>query len=478
MSSTSLTQVYPSAYNQRPRSAGSRSSSFLNLSPLPEDVDISLGDVPSVSRSFDSVGADQEKHEHLEMKNRSEKMTRPVTAPEMSIRAQSPHLRSAKYLASQWRSRATQWSASSSMRNFKETSSLPSSPPPPLSEHDSDSDSCGKSTTSLDESIQSRVSDAHSVLEPWKNRADSNCDNQSLKTVKTGNKDTSGGDDNDDAYDDAEFSPEDISKSFGFALKVPEKDDNTKRIQQHVSKEITEDYKSPPDPSQNSHRHQRIPRETWTNTKVQTPDWSDTSPRSVVTTNSIDSSLPHDQQILRDKKKEILNSTKGEKRDMATHATSKVVSTKEKSIHLTSTDERSSHKHLQKTRNSPQQKLQNSSKVEIRPATEPTRWAQYEVIFTFSLLTSPERAPPIGVYIPEDEVCSFKEKLQHRSKLLYAIMGKFATTLQKIKSLSNEKGKYMMCPRDCTPTTRFVQRDGMSNTYLLLFKAAVAKCLY
>mmetsp|Transcript_2777 Transcript_2777/g.3937 ORF Transcript_2777/g.3937 Transcript_2777/m.3937 type:complete len:108 (-) Transcript_2777:598-921(-) len=91
MSSKSLLQgiVYPpstasTAYHPRPRSAGSRSSSFLDLSPLPEDVDVNpgLGDVPSVSTSFDSVGAadqqqiqqapeqdqqpqPQEKHEHL-----------------------------------------------------------------------------------------------------------------------------------------------------------------------------------------------------------------------------------------------------------------------------------------------------------------------------------------------------------------------------------------------------------------------------
>ena len=152
-----------SSYRQRPRSASSRSS-FVDLSPLPENVDLSINEGLSVSQSFDSAAADEDNNrqkkqfsrrpvtspEHIRtnrgkdppvgdsddrrrphmtrqlmQKQRSESyLGRPRTAPVGSGGnvAPSPHLRSARYLATQWRSRATQWSASSSMRNFKESS--------------------------------------------------------------------------------------------------------------------------------------------------------------------------------------------------------------------------------------------------------------------------------------------------------------------------------------------------------------------
>jgi hypothetical protein len=106
-------------------------------------------------------------------------LNRPNTAPVPSkenhivrdLEKQNSNFRSARYLAMQWRSRSAQWSASSSIRTFKTSSSLFSSPPPPpLREYDSDSDS-SMQNISADDSVVSQVSEAHKMLETWKHRS-------------------------------------------------------------------------------------------------------------------------------------------------------------------------------------------------------------------------------------------------------------------------------------------------------------------
>ena len=204
-------------------------SSYLDLTPLPENV--LLDAMPSISSSFESNGDtgttatqvkstkqwDEEEDKirkrlqgqgrlpsSHEMK-RSHSITgrtglpgsrptqRPSTAPVGASRkygAEPQNLRSARYLAMQWRSRATQWSSTSSLGGKSNNRSvgmndsslsLSSSQPPDLAkvedDHDyssdasSDSEISHKSTASLDESTRSHISDAHSVVEVWKDRA-------------------------------------------------------------------------------------------------------------------------------------------------------------------------------------------------------------------------------------------------------------------------------------------------------------------
>lgn len=89
------------------------------------------------------------------------------------------------------------------------------------------------------------------------------------------------------------------------------------------------------------------------------------------------------------------------------------------------------------------------------------KWTEHNVVFTFGLLTSPEKAPPRGVYRKEDdESTSYKNKLITKSKLLYEIMDNFGEIIRRTKSLGNGSTKYMMCSHDCTPRPLKVQHDG------------------
>jgi len=200
------------------------SSAYLDLTPLPENV--LLDTMPTISSSFESNGDtgisgqvkstrqwQQEEEDNIRKKlrgrlpsasyelkrsnsggiasNHHQPTKRPSTAPVGASRTKygvEPHsLRSARYLAMQWRSRATQWSSSSSLGGNKRgmlndslsTTSISTSQPPELtqveddysSDASSDSEISHKSTASLDESTKSHISDAHSVVEVWKDRA-------------------------------------------------------------------------------------------------------------------------------------------------------------------------------------------------------------------------------------------------------------------------------------------------------------------
>ena len=104
---------------------------------------------------------------------------RPNTAPGIQNRSReellavSSSARSARYLAIQWRSRATQLNLSKSMSNVVKDSA-PS--PMRVSDGSDESDSDGESSQSdvscgtMDESIMSQVSDAQKVVEKWQQR--------------------------------------------------------------------------------------------------------------------------------------------------------------------------------------------------------------------------------------------------------------------------------------------------------------------
>lgn len=206
-------------------------ASYLDLRPLPGDAvlsgkvsfDSSLGtgdisgdrsvDNRSVDRSVDfsvdrSVRSWKEEEEEIRRRlherlpsTRSRKkemsmgqsLNRPSTAPQAAIAgiknksreellAASASARSARYLAIQWRSRATQLNLSKSMSNVVKEAA----PSPTRVSDESESDSEDESSQSdvscgtMDESIKSQVSDAQKVVEKWQQRWYERTDSQSF----------------------------------------------------------------------------------------------------------------------------------------------------------------------------------------------------------------------------------------------------------------------------------------------------------
>lgn len=174
-------------------------SSYLDLRPLPEDVMLE-----STAHSFDSKGTaatsdkslkswkDEEEQIRRIIQERlpssrsldsSIQPIRPSTAPQLGDKTRvdrrqglvssANSARSARYLAIQWRSRATQLSLAKTLHD-----SVSDSPPSPArtsdgSETDSDDSHSTESDVSvgtMDESIKSQVSDAQRVVEKWQAR--------------------------------------------------------------------------------------------------------------------------------------------------------------------------------------------------------------------------------------------------------------------------------------------------------------------
>jgi len=213
------------------RHTGSIASRYLDLRPLPEDVLLDVN--ATFSSSFDTKGSEglgvawKEEEEQIRKQLRdrlpsSNQATqgpgddRPATAPQLGqkhkvdkekLGTETPSLRNARYLAIQWRSRATQLNVSNSLRK--------TDTPPSLKESDSGSDDSDSddesvesdfSSGSVDESIQSQVSDAQKVVEKWKLRF---ADSRSVCS-STASRDE---EEEDDRYDPAS------SDEFHFAMR-------------------------------------------------------------------------------------------------------------------------------------------------------------------------------------------------------------------------------------------------------------------
>ena len=129
---------------------------------------------------------------------------------------------------------------------------------------------------------------------------------------------------------------------------------------------------------------------------------------------------------------------------------------------------------LRKQEEKQQQKLKQQQRKVQKPTPETKlpkqkiTWDIFEFMFSFSLLTSIEKAPPLGDYIPDEEASSYKNKLKVKSPLLNDVILAFANGLRQIRSLSNENGKFMMITPDCAPVVKHVKRDSKYSIYVVL----------
>ena len=129
---------------------------------------------------------------------------------------------------------------------------------------------------------------------------------------------------------------------------------------------------------------------------------------------------------------------------------------------------------LRKQEEKQQQKLKQQQRKVQKPTPETKlpkqkiTWDIFEFMFSFSLLTSIEKAPPLGDYIPDEEASSYKNKLKVKSPLLNDVILAFANGLRQIRSLSNENGKFMMVTPDCAPVVKHVKRDSKYSIYVVL----------
>ena len=450
--------VAPSRLLQRPATANIRSySSYLDSSPVPENVGLEFS--TTTSSSFDSAGADAKIPERFVPRKRNITMTkpqnsaqrRPQTAPAANSSKHSTtsaSLRSARYLATQWRSRSTQWSASSSVRGFSETDALPSSPPPALEQnkYDSDSDSDFSITDSVDESVMSQISEARSFLESWKLRASMSQDSD------------------DDDYKDSMRSVE--TRKMSANLR------KSKSADEFQTEESFSFMPSMgPRGEEREQRGEKKNMSTCTGGKdtgklkiagiVQSPkDIRGTavdvyaSPQTLLSPANSQHSSFRNNVDMRFEPSSAAHTVRGEKPETPHQKVlqKRVPQPKPKADRITTPEP------LKKIYPIANRMTKNntSEPEKIKPIT----WDVYDFVFTFGVLTNQAKAPPTGEYVPDDECPSFKSKLVAKSKLLHDILNKFADDLRRIKSLSNERGKYMMCPPDCTPTVKNVRRDG------------------
>ena len=524
---------------QMQKSSGSRQSTpYSNLQSLPENLEL-LEIAPSLSitsaPSFESARTDNQVIDRRSALNHFS--NRPRTAPASpdekqteDLAVQNSNIRSARYLTMQWRSRSTQWDASSSMRSFKDPSSKQSEAPPALREYDSDSDS---DNGSIDESVQSQVSEAHKMIESWKNRPLSGSSNgggsfngnqtredslRSTKTEKTKNSLSRPSD---------EFG---MANSFDFAfaaqhvesstVKDPissnQYDESMRPIESRVgiAKEIDIDVLQDVFGSQSTSKTSggddkgadpksylepaAITAGGFITPNIQINSFLEgQSPRTVIISSDAypNTSLSYEKEMIKDQiplPERLQNHNQyneEEKQEVHTITPEKLVESLEKSLPpaiipieplkspppttspLTTVSKQS---HTNGNTNStaptaePKAIIKNTqAKIrQLTPATklrkEPKKivWDLFEFVFTFSLLTCEAKVPPTGDYTPDEECSSFKCKLKFRSKLLHEILNRFAVTLRRIRSSSNENGKFMMCPPDCTPAMKHVRRDG------------------
>lgn len=230
---------HTTAGTTRASSRRSLASSYLDLTPLPEDVMLDT----STTKSFDSKGGagsvislkeeeliKKRLHERLPSSQPGDNITsRPSTAPQLSGRgmgrgqllANSSSARSARYLAIQWRSRATQLNLSKTLGD----SSTTETPPSPTatsdgsesdSENMSDSSESDVSVGTMDESIQSQVSDAQKVVEKWQQKWNERNDSNSLCSDPFAHNE-------EEERDRTNYSAETL-KARGSAPRVPPKD--------------------------------------------------------------------------------------------------------------------------------------------------------------------------------------------------------------------------------------------------------------
>ena len=186
-----------------PKSSSRRSltMSYLDLRPLPEGVMLDANG----ATSFDSIGtgdisARSWKDEEEEIKRRLKERlpssspspnNRPSTAPQFgssisTYSRESPSARNARYLAIQWRSRATQLNISKSMSDIGDTATNDAPSPVRVSDgSDSSQESDEMSVGTLDESIKSQVSDAQKVVEKWQLRWNQRSESMSFCSEST-----------------------------------------------------------------------------------------------------------------------------------------------------------------------------------------------------------------------------------------------------------------------------------------------------
>ena len=524
----------------RPSIASATSySSCLDLSPLPEDVHLevygnSLRDINSfhsVSEGMSPTRKTFPRQQNIAMRKSKQTSStgtgtgtgdRPRTAPadmdkeeDKEDVAKNSGLRSARYLAMQWRSRSTQWNASSSMHSFLETSTLPSSPPPALKEQTSDSDSDSIGNLSVDESIISQVSEARSFIDNWKLRASMSQESdddgveaavtdslRSGETEKMSRNLRSAPDniisrsgDGDGDGDGDEFH---IEKTFGFATreKIDERDTIRENASTTAGPRSQSSKKSTSDRSVTTNidsqrtikssggihpdrRNNSIPVIPSTaTTSPQKELLRRQSPRSIIvppaTTQKTKPTINHTTLEHQLKKAqsiqgllEQLKKQGGSARQPKTKTTSRAneIKTPEPLKRTYPTPQKA-----------PQKKIAIPEPTKTKP--KPIKWDIYDFVFSFSLLTNEEKAPPPGDYIPDDEITSYKSKLIVRTKLLHDIMNQFAEALRKIRSLSNERGKFMMCPPDIVPNTKHVRRDGEFHPCCSIFGHTIVSFLF
>jgi hypothetical protein len=534
---------------QMQKSSGSRQSTpYSNLQSLPEDLEL-LEIAPSLSitsaPSFESARTDNHVIDRRSALNHFS--NRPRTAPESpekkqieDLAVQNSNFRSARYLSMQWSSRSTQWDARSSMRSFKDPSSKQSKAPPALREYHSDSDS-DSDNGSIDESVQSQVSEAHKMIESWKNRPLSGSSNgggngsfngnqpredslRSTKTEKTKNSLSRPSDEFGMANSfDFAFSSLHVESSSTSAVKDPissdQYDDPMRPIESRVgiAKEIDIDV------LQDVFGSQRTSKTSGGNDRgadpksylepaaitaggFLTPDiplnsfQEDQSPRTVIISSDAypNTSLSYEKEMIKHQSTlpEPLQNHNNEykeeeKQEVHTVTPKKLIRSSEKSLPpaikpiqslksppptispLTTVAKQS---HTNDNTNStvstptsePKAIIKNiqakirqvTPELKLRKEQKKIVWDVFEFVFTFSLLTCEAKVPPTGDYTPDEECSSFKCKLKFRSKLLHNILNRFAVTLRRIRSSSNENGKFMICPSDCTPAMKHVHRDG------------------
>eukprot|EP00557_Chaetoceros_sp_GSL56_P003049 CAMPEP_0176491798 /NCGR_PEP_ID=MMETSP0200_2-20121128/8628_1 /TAXON_ID=947934 /ORGANISM="Chaetoceros sp., Strain GSL56" /LENGTH=542 /DNA_ID=CAMNT_0017889259 /DNA_START=86 /DNA_END=1714 /DNA_ORIENTATION=+ len=437
---------------------------------------------------------------------------RPKTAPATSeepnivrnLEKQNSNFRSARYLALQWRSRSAQWSVTSAMHSSKTSSSLVSSPPPPLKEYDSDSES-SYDNASADESVVSQVSEAYKVLETWKSRSASLSVGNRSSSHSDSDEEEEDVDDNDHDHDDVddmtgdqdmgnkdpknskesnldEFEMPKDPFTFAFARKG-----NTQEMKSIslTSKHVSISQHGPPKdhhsvnvrniPSVSTMQPQKRNENQPTNPSNHPDDHEEEVLRHLYSTP--DPSKPSTYKKILQTQLELaksrvtlqqhqVNNTKTNTLQNQTMP-SKLKSTSTLNNNNNSSSSSSSNNNNNNNKNNIQRMSHHahnpnpSSSINEKETTNKITWDVFHFVFTFSLLTNLQKAPPTGDYVPDDKCPAFKDKLKFKSKLLYDILQHFSTMLAKLPSASKERNgkKFMMLSPDCIPSLKYVRRD-------------------
>lgn len=420
--------------------------------------------------------------------------TAPVTSDEPNIvrtlEKQNSNFRSARYLALQWRSRSAQWSVTSSMHSSKTSSSLVSSPPPPLKEYDSDSES-SYDNASADESVVSQVSEAYKVLETWKSRSASlsvgnRSSSHSDSDEEEDEEDVDDNDHDDDVTGEQEMgnkNPKNSKESnldefempkdsFAFAFAQKGNMQEMKSISL-TSKHVSISQHGPPkDHSVNVRNIPSIPT-------MQPQKRNENQP-----TNPSNHPNDHEEEVLRRlystpdpskpstykkllqtqlelaKSKLTLQQHQVNDRKTNTLQNQTIPSQLKSTSTLSNNNGSSSNSNIQRMSHHAHNPNPSSSITE-KETTNKIAWDVFHFVFTFSLLTNLQKAPPTGDYVPDDKCPAFKDKLKFKSKLLYDIIQHFSTMLAKLPSASKERDgkKFMMLSPDCIPSLKHVRRD-------------------